>query len=204
MKLPYSYRQITVKKYQQIHKFLKPEMEMEDWINIISILSGKPMAEVEELSLKKLKLYLRQLSFLNELPKAKPSKFIRRGFRLYKATTNAEDLNTAQYTSIKTFFMDGQGIPNLDKICSCVYSELTIKGFKYKAENFNRSCEDFSNCSIAQVYGVVFFCSIALTNLMQNSRDYLQSKQLLDQRMKDILAITLDKDFLNFGVGTQQ
>lgn len=204
MKLPNSYKDLTLKQYQEIHPLLKDEMQLDDWINILCKLSGLSYAEVESMPISKLKANLSQLSFLTKLPQSPAKKYIRKGFKVYKATLQAEELNTAQYTSIKTFCVDGKTVENLEKICACIYSELNLKGFKYNAEHFKESCEFFSNCKVSEVYGVVFFCSKALTYLMENTKDYLEAKRIVDNRMKEIVDMMREGTFSTFGVGMQQ
>ena len=204
MKLPYSYHGITVKQYQEIHPFLKDEMELDDWVKIISILSGLTVAEVETIPIQKLKNHLIQLSFLKNAMSNKVKKRIRVGKRFYKACLDAENLNTAQYTAIKTFCTNGQTVANLDKICSCIYLKLTWKGWNYDANNFKEASEDFSKVSIADVYGVVFFCSKALTYLMENTKDYLEAKRIIQEREQEIVDMMRGGTFSIFGDGMQQ
>jgi hypothetical protein len=203
MKLPYSYKDISVKQYQSIHPLLKDDMTIDDWVAIIAKLSGLSVAEVETIPIKHLKNYLIQVSFLNQSINHKPSKKIRIGKHFYKGCLDAEMLNTAQYTSIKTFCKDGDIVGNLDKICACLYSKLTWKGYKYDANKFKEACEDFQSVSIAEVYGVVFFCSKVLTNLMESTPDYLAAIQVIKEREQEIIAMILEPSFLSSGDGTQ-
>ena len=53
-----SYNQLTVKEYQDLQKYFKSEMSVDDWIKVLSYLSNKPVSHWESIPIKTLKKYL--------------------------------------------------------------------------------------------------------------------------------------------------
>lgn len=203
MKFPKSYSQITVSQYQEIYSILKGKVEFDEWVKILSILSGKSVDEIEALPIKTLKRYLSKLTFLTEFPKNKAKRLIFLKGKLYKLETNAENLSTAQYVSIKTFCQEGKQVENLDKICSVSFKRLTWRGWRQDVKTFNEDCERFKEAKMSSVYGVVFFCSKVLIFLMVNTQDYLEAIKVIKEREKEIMSIIQDETFWTSGAGMQ-
>lgn len=209
MTLPNSYKDITVEKYQEIYPTIQLVTQLEglesldQWVKIISSLSGKSVEQVEAIELDKLKSYIKQLSFLlsNEYKLVHKHVWIK-GF--YKAVNKAERLNTAQYVSIKTFLQDGKLVDNLHHIAACSYKKLTLKGWKYKGNNHDKLSEAFLKMPCHKVLPLVFFCLTIYKYWMENTEVYLSSQRIIKQREREIAELIRDPNFINIGVGTLQ
>lgn len=195
MKLPVSYNHITVRQYQSIQPLLIDKMTLDDKISVLARLSGKTVEYIENLKINTLKKYFILISYLTEYPKSKLRKYLFIKGKLFKADTEADNLTTAQYCSIKTFCEGGKQIENLDKICAVVYKRLTWKGWRNDVKNFDKDCEMFKEIGLGKVYGVVFFCSIVLTYLMENTEDYLKAQQVIKEREQEVMNIILEGNF---------
>lgn len=211
MTLPFSLKDIKVKQYQEIYPHLQlalhSEIEiirLDEWVKIISILSGKTVDEIEDIEFKQLKEYKKQLSFLTEPYPQLIKKYIWVKGSLYKGTNNAEDLNTSQIVAIKTFLSSGETIEQLHNVAPCCYKKLTWKGWKFNGNNHKELSEAFSNKSTADILPLVFFCSKVLLSLIQDSEHYSNSLKVIQSRMEEVNQAILDGSFLNTGDGTLQ
>jgi hypothetical protein len=132
MRLPKSYNDITVSQFQQCYFLLGQSPNIEQWISVLSVLSGKPESVFLNMHRQKLKRCIYRLQFLlkPEL-NTKVKKYIYCGGRIYKAIYQASDLNGAQGIDLKNFQrpVDGQHyldtiIENADKLLACIYLPL--------------------------------------------------------------------------------
>lgn len=211
MKLPKSHKDIPVSKYQEIYPHLQlalnSEIEMirlDEWVNIISILSGLMVDQVEDLDYKDVKAAKTQLSFLTQDNPQFVKKFIWVKGSLYKGTNNAEDLNTSQIVAIKTFLSQGGTVEQLHNVAPCCYKKLTWKGWKFNGSNHKELSEAFLSKPVSDVLPLVFFCSKVLLTLILDSEHYSNSLKIISRRMEEVNQAILEGSFLNTGDGTLQ
>lgn len=193
MKLPQSWDEITVNQFQECYFVLK-KPSLESWVTVISILSGLSQSEVESIPIKKLKKSIFQLQFLLD-PKinTKVRRWLYLNGTIYKAVFNANELNTAQTIDIKEF-MKPKGISTEDAIVeglhsllACIYLPLTFGGFKYDGSRHSKIAEAFKSARIGDVYGTLFFYSVAFRNLTLATEAYGKKQiEILEPHVKEV------------------
>lgn len=213
MKLPKSFKGITVDQYQRIlpiyqkiEKETDPITIASDWCRIIAILTNGKPADIEALPIDKLKRMIKALSFLNDANiKAKPSKYLFIKGRLYKAKTRGRDFNTAQYAEIKTFLQSGNWINEMHKLLASMYSPLTWSGFKHDGAGHETHANRFKQVSVAKVYPTVFFYSIQFRNSIKRIQEYgLKIAQEENRKAEELLMSILRETLESIGDGTQR
>ena len=203
MKLPNSLKDIKVKQYQTIAPLLS-DLNLDTWIKIMSILSGKTTEQIEDIDTGTFKKYRKQLQFLLADKPQFVKKYLWINGSLYKGTNNADDLNTSQYVAIKTFLSQGSPVEQLHNIAPCCYKKLTFKGWKYNGDDHVKLSEAFLNKPTSDVLPLVFFCFRVLYNSTIDSEAYLEAQKVIASRMEEIHQLILDESFLSTGVGTPQ
>ena len=203
MRLPKSLKDIKVKQYQTIAPLLS-DLNLDTWIKIMSILSGKTTEQIEDIDTGVFKKYRKQLQFLLADKPQFVKKYLWINGSLYKGTNNADDLNTSQYVAIKTFLSQGSPVEQLHNIAPCCYKKLTFKGWKYNGDDHVKLSEAFLNKPTSDVLPLVFFCFRVLYNSTIDSEAYLEAQKVIASRMEEIHQLILDESFLNTGVGTPQ
>ena len=165
MSLPKSYNDITISQFQECYFILGQNPEIEQWITVLSLLSGVPEDFYYNLPTQKLKRKIYRLQFLlNPELNTKVKKYIYLNGRIYKAIYKASDLTTAQGIDIKEFqkpeedqSIQDRIVENADKLLATIYLPITWKGFKYDSSKHERSANDFKKAKMGQVYGTLFF-----------------------------------------------
>lgn len=203
MKLPNSLKDIKVKQYQTIAPLLS-DLNLDTWIKIMSILSGKTTEQIEDIDTGVFKKYRKQLQFLLADKPQFVKKYLWINGSLYRGTNNADDLNTSQYVAIKTFLSQGSPVEQLHNIAPCCYKKLTLKGWKYNGDDHVKLSEAFLNKPTSDVLPLVFFCFRVLYSSTIDSEAYLEAQKVIANRMEEIHQLILDESFLNTGVGTPQ
>ena len=203
MKLPKSLKDITLEEYQGIVPLLK-DTDIDKWISIIAILSGKSNTEIEDIDTGVFKQYRSQLQFLLEPSGQLVKKHVWINGSLYRGTNNADKLNTSQYVAIKTFLNDGNPYEQLHNLAPCCYKKLTWKGWKYIGEDHVKLSNAFLKKPVYDVMPLVFFCSKVLSNSMVSTEVYLQSLTLIKKRMAEVQKAISEGSFSPVGVGTLQ
>jgi len=203
VKLPNSLKDIKVKQYQTIAPLIS-DLNLDTWIKIMAILSGKTTEQIEDIDTGVFKKYRKQLQFLLADKPQFVKKYLWINGSLYKGTNNADDLNTSQYVAIKTFLSQGSPVEQLHNIAPCCYKKLTLKGWKYNGDDHVKLSEAFLNKPTSDVLPLVFFCFRVLYNSTIDSEAYLEAQKVIASRMEEIHQLILDESFLNTGVGTPQ
>jgi len=166
MRIPTSYNQITLVKYQECYNLINSKDE-DKWIKILAILSNKSIEEIENLPADKLIKYSHSLKFLsNPDINTKPKKYIGIKGKLFKATLAITDLSTAQGIDIKTFLkpignksQDELSIVNAHLILASIYKPLKWMRFKYDPINHSKNAELFKQVKMGDISGTLFFYS---------------------------------------------
>jgi len=129
MKIPKSWKGVTVEQFQEILPIYKKAVEETDsikiidhWVNIIAILADCQLDDVEALSIPKIKAIIKSLNWLT-LDKINGSrKFtLYHNKKLYKAAKQAKDFNAGRYIEYKTFLGRGGLVKNLHLILATIY-----------------------------------------------------------------------------------
>ena len=107
-KLPYSWNQVTLGQFQQLTQIQINEGDfagIENTLSVISVLTGIPVTELEELAMKELALLGDRISFINTQPE--PSK--------KTSLTKWKDLDSISYNDFIVFMQNQDDVlSNLD------------------------------------------------------------------------------------------
>lgn len=192
MRLPKSYKDITVEQYQEIREVLQKDSESIDtWVRIVCILTNKQIEEIENLKADHLKWVFSQISWIRKPElKGRKRKYIFAGGRLYKACFYAQKLNTAQYVDLKSFLKEGDADKNLHKLLACVYLPLTWKGFDYSGEKHVETASRLRKVKMGRVYPTVFFYSKVWKNSIKAIQEsgIKKAENLMLQSLEAILS----------------
>jgi len=212
MRVPKSFNQVTVEQYQElapIHKKVKSEADpvkyFTCWANIISILTDKPIDEIQALPAEQIAKIAGELTWLDMEVKGWPSPFIFHKGRLYRARLNAKKLSPGQYIDIKSFLMHGSVSEQLHNLLAAIYVPLSLKGFVYKGENHERTANAMKSVRVGKIAPTVFFYSKALKASIETIRQY--GIRLAQEKMKEsdeALMETLKLILEDVGAGTSR
>lgn len=207
MKIPKSYKQITVAQYQELLPIYRKALNETDsikaadhWCNIIAILADCQTEEVEALPINKLKDIIKSLAWLNSYGSYKKKFTLFHNGKLYKAFRTAKGFNTARYVEYKTFLGRGGLIENMHMILATIYQPY----FKSKQTHEERAIE-FRSAKMADVFPVVFFYSVAYRNSINRIQEYgLRLAKEKNKEAEKALMATLKEVLESTGVGTLQ
>lgn len=192
MKIPKSFKQVTIEQFQELLPIYKKAVAETDslkvveyWINIIAILADCQIEDVEALPIKKLKAIIKSLTWLNDTKFNGRKKFTlyHRG-KLYKAIKEAKEFNTGRYIEYKTFLGKGM-IPNLHYILATIYQPY----FKSNQTHEERA-KEFRQAMVLDVCPTVFFYTIAWQNSIKTIQQY--GLKLAEEKTKEAEAILME------------
>jgi len=208
MKLPKSFKEITVRQYQVVCDLLinKKIDQLDKEVAIIAALSGKTVAEIEALPLDKLRKAILLTSFLST-PNITTEfkKYVVVKGRVYKAIPFAQKLTAGQYVSLKAFCAMGNNVEQMNNLLACVYQRVRMfKKFDFNNDEHEQCAKDMLDVKVSDVYGTLFFYSEVWKSWNQVILDYSESasktiKEAI-QEMKESSLMT-PKDLENIGVG---
>lgn len=212
VKLPKSFKGVTVDQYQRILPiYQKIEKETDtitiasDWCRILSILSGVKPNEIEQMPINKLKQAIASLSWLvnGQIKQSKRKYLIVNGV-LHRAKLSAKEFNTAQYVEIKTFLGSGNWVGEMHRIAASIYSPLTWSGFKHDGEGHEKRAEGFKKLSVVKVFPTVFFYSILWQRSISRIQEYgLKIVEQKNKEAEELLMSILRETLEDIGDGTQ-
>lgn len=206
MKLPKSWKDITIGQYQQLlPSNYKKLNDVESIIHTLHVVTGLSKDDVRKISLKDVKTYQKKLSFLNEAYKGHYKKKFKVNGRWYRVEPDANSLEAGQYmdvmTLIKDLGKDNEAIEkNLHLLLAvvCKPIKLTIKGWKDMSLDIIKTSEEFYNHLTMDIANpiIVFFCLLSKhsTEIIEN---YL--KRQVEKTEKELSAI--QEDLNNTGGG---
>lgn len=189
--IPLSVGNLTIKQFQEFIQVAKSGKTTD----LITHFEGLTSEEIDNLPLKKLRNLNDRIGFLlsdysdmlEGVNKYRVKKFLFVKGRLLKAVLNTGNLNTNQYTAIKTFNFESQ----LDDICSVCYTPL--KGFN--KDRVNELSEAFKDVKVKKIYGLVFFYS----NELKKQKNALQASliQAKLNLMEQLIAAQVPQEALD-------
>lgn len=178
--IPLSVGNLTIKQY---HSFVKA---VKDKSNVILAITDLTQSDLDNMPLKKLRNLNDRVGFLlsdyndiiNGVGKIRKRKYLIVKGNVYKAVLSTDEMNTNQYTALKTYNPDEQ----LNNVCSMIYTPL--KGFDPK--RVSQIAKDFENIKVKRVLGTVFFYLVVLKKQKASLKaSLIQAKlNLMDQLIK--------------------
>lgn len=204
MKVPKSYREITVEQYQAIY----PALKEEDWNQIIAILNNVSEEEVNALPLSKGLKLTKALQFLKQPIEAKvektfylsgllksvhytprPKGLVKIQGKWFMPSKDVYEINTGRYNSIKTLLAENEPVDVLHHLCALTFCNVERKGLKYSwkydGSRHNENAELFKKAPVSIAYPSVFFCSEVSLNWILNTQDYLDGVSQTETALKE-------------------
>lgn len=193
MRLPYSWRQVTIAQYLIIHDVIRDETL--DWVDknirILSALTGLTAEQLEAYPMEDIKRAVQRIAFLFEpdkIPKLLPKYFFLKG-RLYRVRYEVNKLTAGQYIDIAAFTKDADSVlDNLHSIMAVIARPVFTA---YDGANVPARAKLFyDHLPMSVIYPVaLFFCNL-LRSLTPAIEDYLlqQSRTILTEMKKDLMT----------------
>ena len=179
IKLPTSWEAVNLKQFAALQNKLQQEDTdvIEQYIDIISILSNEKPSLIMKMPIDSLKKAIEYLNFINELPKeTKIKNQIEINGVIYNGTLDITKLTAGQYIDIKTFCKDSEAIfENLANIMAVIYVE---ENEEYDGAKHAQRARIFQEkLNINDVYGFALFFSKLLKDLTMDILDYTLQQQ---------------------------
>lgn len=192
MKIPNSINKLTLKQFIQLTEIEQSELsDFEKGEQILSLVSGLSLHEINNLPIWKVNNYFKQIAVLRaSKPNLNVKKWLFVKGKLYRLTKDEFHLNTNQFTAADTFNADT--INNFNKLAAVIYERYKLFGkSEFTDESFRELSEYFSNCKVGRIYGAVFFYSVKFKTLKVSlGQSSLKQNQKIVQHIREI---ALDK-----------
>lgn len=211
MRVPIRYEDLTVEQFQQLEALKKEEgLELIDRaVKRLSILSGKSIDEIEELSPTRVHQSIVKAVFLTNpihLIEVKKEP-IKLGNKQFKAITDLHGFNVSQRKDYIEFLKANNNDYTkclVELVCLC-HAELKDGEFKYIEKNHFENKELFKQARLSEVIGAVFFYSKFLKSWSQCILTSLEkSEKDVSELMNEMMSDKGFLDFMNNGGGSIQ
>jgi hypothetical protein len=196
-----SFQKLTVGEYQSLYRIHKSDQdEMEKSVQSVSILTGKPQWEVEEMPMETFNEQARTFSVLFSTPPAdqKPKTSIKINGKKYRICLNPRKITAGQYIDLQVFLKENQ-IESLHKLMACLL--LPLKSFgrvgKYDGENHSKISDGILDCNFMEVQATCVFFLNLWNNSIKAITPYL--KQEIQKILKSQNMEPMDLQLLTDG-----
>lgn len=189
MNIPTSVNQLTLNQFVKLKQIEDTELtSFEKGEQILSLVSGLTIEQINDLKLWKLDYYFKRIALLRaSQPNTKVNKWLFIKGKLYRLVKSEKHLNTNQFTAADTFAIDA--VANFNKLAAIIY---THKG-KFTDESFEELSNYFANCKVGKIYGAVFFYSNRFKHSKVISDFYFQqSMKVIKERLMEIKNKNMD------------
>ena len=178
-KLPKSWNDVSLKQLIEIEAIRndksldsEPYPDITRALLILSVFTGKPFEQYEQMPLDSLKNDISKLSFMTNLPDAGLVKFFYHKGYVWRVNFDLQKLTAQQFINHYEISKDHFKIlENANKLLAmyCVPSRFFVKS---KMDD-NKKSELLKDCSVGVIYPLVlFFCNL-YPNLLEATKDYL-------------------------------
>ena len=166
IELPKDWTQVSLKQFQAIQAMLKDEGDVyQKNTELISILSGKDIKEIEKIALKGYTQILKVLEFINEPIENKLTNSFKLNGKKYRVISDIYKLNGGQYITLQHLLKDSESvIDNLHQIMAVFAVPYERKWWgwkrgKYDSDQHEEIAEEMLQLpiSIAQPLSTFFF-----------------------------------------------
>lgn len=186
MKLPKSWQDISIGTFQQLHKLTEPTFENQ--IETLAILSGQTVEQIEEMPISKITEAIKSLAWMEQLPAANNFKKFRHGLTVYKFVASQHELAAHQFIAVQDLFgQQDKWVDNLHKIMAALAVKYRwFRKSEIKPTEFEGVAELFKNkMSIANAYAYALFFSAYFPELLETTRQYLETQVEKLKKMTD-------------------
>lgn len=192
MRLPKSWNEVSIEQFIEVYDIAQDESiePLDKSIRIFSILSGLSIEQVEDLTLDEWTGYQRQITFINDFPKATYPKSFKLAGYTWKPTLDIRKITAGEYISSMELTKEKENIiintPGLAALYLTPYKGWWL--FKKKAElTYEEKKNILKGANVQQIYPLaLFFCTL-LMKFMENIPDYLnKTMKEIQKEVKDL------------------
>lgn len=208
MKVPYSFEDITLSQFMQLHEneIDKSIDKIEKDNKRLSILSGEPIEIIEDLSFGDRQEFLNKTAYINTPPNTlKVCKRFRAKGTLLVPTTSLQEMKVNQLVDFYSLLKqtNGEYIKQANILLAVVFKPVTLFGkAKYSPENHAKISELLLSAKVGDCLGLLFFyldfwklCEPRIVHCLKTAN------QTIEEAMKEILNDKEFMDSLNNGDG---
>lgn len=161
-----SYKEMTLQMYEHLSKIAESDTEdIEKQIQMVSVLTGKSVKEVEDLPISVYHDLAKKTVFLMREPAVEQikSNTVKINERVYVITNDVTKITTAQYIDFQEYMKQGKNLAN-------VLSTLLVpKGEKYGEADFLEVKKDIERLPICTALGLYAFFLQRFAKLIANT-----------------------------------
>src|SRR5574344_316278 len=161
-----SYKEMTLQMYEHLSKIAESDTDdIEKQIQMVSVLTGKSVKEVEDLPISVYHDLAKKTVFLMREPAVEQikSNTVKINERVYVITNDVTKITTAQYIDFQEYMKQGKDLAN-------VLSTLLVpKGEKYGEADFLEVKKDIERLPICTALGLYAFFLQRLAKLIANT-----------------------------------
>lgn len=160
-----SYKEMTLQMYEHLSKIAESDTDdIEKQIQMVSVLTGKSVKEVEDLPISVYHDLAKKTVFLMREPEIEQTKSntVKINERVYVITNDVTKITTAQYIDFQEYMKQGKNLAN-------VLSTLLVpKGEKYGDADFLEVKKDIERLPICTALGLYAFFLQRFAKLIGN------------------------------------
>lgn len=191
------FKELTVGEYQELYTIARSDDdEVEKSLQLISVLTGLPRWDVENLSVEQFNVVSREIAVIFSTQEyfTKPFRYCRIGKQKYKILYNVRQIKTGQYVDIQ-HLLQGNIIDNLHRLFSCIILPKTLFGVgKYQAADHEIISERVRNLNFQQVHAACVFFLKLWESSIKATRDFLnkhpQQTEKIPAELLDLSSLT--------------
>lgn len=208
MKVPYSFEDITLSQFMQLHEneINKSIDKIEKDNNRLSILSGKPIEFIEDLSFGDRQEFLNKTAYINTPPNTlKVCKRFRAKGTLLVPTTSLQDMKVNQLVDFYALLKQSNGeyIKCANVLLAVMFKPFSLFGnSKYSPENHAKISELLLSAKVGDCLGLLFFyldfwklCEPRIVHCLK------MANKTIEETMNEIMNDKEFQDFLTNGDG---
>lgn len=202
MKVPYSFEDITLSQFMQLHEneIDKSIDKIEKDNKRLSILSGEPIEIIEDLSFGDRQEFLNKTAYINTPPNTlKVCKRFRAKGTLLVPTTSLQEMKVNQLVDFYSLLKqtNGEYIKQANILLAVMFKPVTLFGkAKYSPENHAKISELLLSAKVGDCLGLLFFyldfwklCEPRIVHCLKTAN------QTIEETMNEIMN---DKEFQDF------
>ena len=160
-----SYKEMTLQMYEHLSKIAESDTDdIEKQIQMVSVLTGKSVKEVEDLPISVYHDLAKKTVFLMREPEIEQikSNTVKINERVYVITNDVTKITTAQYIDFQEYMKQGKNLAN-------VLSTLLVpKGEKYGEADFLEVKKDIETLPVCTALGLYAFFLQRFAKLIGN------------------------------------
>jgi hypothetical protein len=203
IELPKDWTQVTLKQFQAIQAMLKDEGDVyQKNTELISILSGKDIKDIEKIALKGYTQILKVLEFINEPIENKLTNTFKLNGKKYKVISDIYKINGGQYITLQHLLKDSESvIDNLNQIMAVFAVPYERKWWgwkrgKYDSDQHEEIAEEMLQLpiSIAQPLSTFFFENWKRSVERMLASSEKQTREIEKELIKELKLIQANTD----------